>query len=117
MAQRDVLHEARQAQPLIDRFIEEADQRGIAAMPLQARLLDGHQVKTDKRGWYLKSDQSVAIGEDGGYYLLTVPGGWRERLRGVRLEASPAPLMVSRGGRDGETGSLSFFLQKRLEAG
>ena len=39
-------------------------------------------MKTDKSGWYLRKNESLAIGEDGGYYILTVPGGLRERLPG-----------------------------------
>ncbi|MGI3783508.1 MAG: hypothetical protein ACRYG2_22310, partial [Janthinobacterium lividum] len=80
-------------------------------------LFDGHAVKTDKTGWYLRKNKSVAVGDDGAYYALTVPGGLRERLAGVRLQPSPPPLEVGRGGRDGETGDLAEFLRKRLDAG
>lgn len=111
------LHEAADAQVLIDAFVAEATRRGVAPEPLRARLMDGHEVKTDKTGWYLRVNRSLAIGTDGGYYVLTVPGGLRERLRGVRLERTPPPLVVGRGGRDGETGDLSFFLQRRLDQG
>ncbi len=74
-------------------------------------------MKTDKTGWYLRKNESVAVGTDGGYYILTVPGGLKERLRGVKLQPSPPPLIVGKGGRDGETGDLSEFLQRRLEQG
>ena len=46
-------------------------------------------MKTDKAGWYLRKNESLAIGEDGSYYILTVPGGLRERLSGVKLKAIP----------------------------
>lgn len=109
--------ESQQAQVLVDAFVAEARARGIAAEPLRATLFSGQSVKTDKRGWYLRKNQSLAIGEDGGYYVLTVPGGLRERLTGVALQPSPPPLVVGRGGRDGESGSLSDFLAWRLDAG
>jgi hypothetical protein len=49
--------------------------------------------------------------------VLTVPGGLRERFTGVRLVATPPPLIVGKGGRDGETGDLAEFLRWRLQAG
>ena len=77
-------------------------------------LYTGQSVKTDKVGWYLRKNESLAIGEDGAYYILTVPGGLKERLRGVQLKPSPPPLIVGKGGRDGETGDLSEFLERML---
>ncbi len=109
--------ESQQAQVLIDAFVAEARARGVPVEPLRATLFTGQSVKTDKRGWYLRKNQSLAIGEDGSYYVLTVPGGLRERLTGVALQSSPPPLVVGRGGRDGESGSLSDFLAWRLDAG
>lgn len=109
--------ESAQAQKLIDAFLLEARARGIAPEPLRATLMDGHAVKTDKTGWYLRRNRSVAVGDDGAYYVLTVPGGLRERLTGARLRATPPPLEVGRGGKDGETGGLADFLRWRLERG
>jgi len=109
--------ESRQAQVLIDGFVASAKARGIAPQPLRATLYTGQSVKTDKVGWYLRKNQSLAIGEDGSYYVLTVPGGLRERFSGVKLKASPPPLVVGKGGRDGESGDLAEFLRLRLEAG
>ncbi len=109
--------ESRKAQVLIDQFVAAAKAAGIAPEPLKATLYTGQSVKTDKLGWYLRKNQSLAIGDDGSYYVLTVPGGLRERLRGVKLAASPPPLIIGKGGRDGETGDLAEFLRWRLEAG
>jgi hypothetical protein len=109
--------ESQQAQRLIDAFVAESRARGIAPEPLRATLYSGQSVKTDKLGWYLRKNRSLAIGEDGAYYVLTVPGGLRERFAGVRLTPTPPPLIVGKGGRDGESGSLSDFLGWRLEAG
>ena len=91
--------------------------KGIAAGRLRATLYSGQSVKTDKVGWYLRKNQSVAVGDDGSYYVLIVPGGFRERLSGVKLQPSPPPLVVGKGGKDGETGDLAEFLQLRLEPG
>lgn len=109
--------ESAKAQELIDGFLRDAKAAGIAPEPLRASLYSGQSVKTDKRGWYLRKNRSVAVGEDGGYYILTVPGGLTERLRGVKLRQSPPPLIVGKGGRDGETGDLVEFLARRLAQG
>ena len=109
--------ESVKAQQQIDQFLADAKARRVSPEPLKAALYSGQRVKTDKTGWYLRKNESVAVGTDGGYYILTVPGGLKERLRGVKLSPSPPPLIVGKGGRDGETGDLSEFLQRRLEQG
>jgi len=109
--------ESREAQKLIDEFVSAAKAKGIATHPLRASLYGGQSVKTDKLGWYIRKNESIAIGEDGSYYVLTVPGGWRERFTGVKLTPSPPPLVVGRGGRDGESSELVDLLKWRLEAG
>lgn len=109
--------EALAAQKLIDEFVAEANARGIRPEPLRATLMGGGEVKTDKTGWYLRRNKSLAIGSDGAYYVLTVPGGALARFTGVKLQPTAPSLQVGRGGRDGETGDLSEFLQWRLDAG
>lgn len=109
--------ESRAAQAMIDSFVTEARERGIAPEPLRATLLSGQSVKTDQQGWYLRKNRSVAVGADGNYYVLTVPGGLAERIRGAKLRPTPPPLVVGKGGRDGETGDLAEFLRRRLAAG
>jgi hypothetical protein len=109
--------ESRQAQKLIDDFVAAAKTQGIAPTALRATLYTGQSVKTDKVGWYLRKNKSVAIGEDGSYYVLTVPGGLRERLSGVKLKPTPPPLIIGKGGKDGQSGDLADFLTWRLEAG
>ena len=106
--------EAAQAQVLIDAFLAEAQARGIEPVPLRATLYSGQSVKTDKRGWYLRNNQSLAIGDDGAYYILTVPGGLKERIRGVQLKPSLPPLYVGKGGKDGDTGDLREYLDRIL---
>lgn len=102
--------EAKAAQTMIDEFIQKAHAQGISPVPLKARTLDGHVVKTDKTGWYIRQNKSIAIDVDGGYHSLTVPGGWMERLKGVKLQVDQPSLSVGKGGRDGETGTLKEFL-------
>lgn len=115
MTESHARNEAVAAQRMIDDFIAKASEKGITPEPLRAKLLSGQDVKTDKTGWYLRKNKSIAIGADGGYYVLTVPGGLMERVRGVKLSPTPPPLQVGRGGRDGETGDLAEFLAWRLE--
>ncbi len=107
--------EAAKAQVLIDQFVADARSAGLTPEPLQATLFDGATVKTDKSGWYVRRNKSLAVGEDGSFFVLTVPGGWKERLRGVRLQPSPPPLEIGKGGRDGESGPLADFLRWTLE--
>lgn len=114
MAESQERAESAAAQVLIDEFVIDAKAAGVPTVPLKASLLDGSPVKTDKVGWYLRVNRSIAVGEDGGYYVLTVPGGWREKMFGVRLKASPPPIFIGKGGRDGETGELKFFLGRAL---
>jgi len=117
LEEQDRRREGAAAQVLIDGFVVAARDRGIATEPLIAQLLDGHTARTDRHGWYLNASHSLAIGENGEYYQLVVPGGLKERLRGVTLEPSLPPLHVGKGGRDGETGYLKEFLEWRLNAG
>jgi hypothetical protein len=107
--------ESKQAQALIDRFVADARAKGMEPYPLRATLYTGQNVKTDKTGWYLRKDKSLAIGEDGSYYVLTVPGGLKERLTGVKLKPSPPPLVIGKGGKDGQSGDLTDYLQRLLD--
>jgi len=107
--------EAEEAQRLVDAFVVAARERGIAPEPLVATQLDGRRVKTDRSGWYLNARRSVAVGEDGGWYVLLVPSSTLGRFRGVRLEASDPELAVGKNGRDGEGGVLTELLDRILE--
>ena len=109
--------EAERAKVLIDEFLVSVKAAGLAPQPLKATTLDGHVVKTDKVGWYVNAKKSVAIGESGQWYVLTVPSSTWGWLRGVKLQPSLPELVVGRGGRDGESGDLTDFLQRMLERG
>jgi hypothetical protein len=110
--------EADQARELIAGFIAEARARGLPPIPLTAlSYRGGTRYRTGLSGWYLQADRAVAVGEDGNFYLLTVPGGWAARLRGARPEPAEPPLVVNEGGRDGESMPLAELLRRRLAAG
>lgn len=110
--------EARKAEALLDGFVRRAAEAGLRPHVLTARSLDGRATyKTHVRGWFLKSDRSVAVGEDGEYYVLTVAPSLRARFAGADLSPSTARLIVGAGGGDGETIPLSVLLDRRLTAG
>jgi hypothetical protein len=88
---------------------------GVGPVRLTARTWSGRsRVRTALTGWYLKQDRSIAVGEDGEYYVLSVQGTPRERLRGARPVPSDPPLVVGRGGRDGDAIDLADLLAARL---
>jgi len=110
--------EAQQAGALIAGFVQRAAERGLPPGPLRARSFDGRSTyKTPVRGWYLKSNRSVAVGADGGYYVLTVPSSLRARFSGAHVSPSLPRLVVGAGGGDGETIPLAQLLERRLDAG
>ena len=110
--------EARQAAALLDDFVRRAGERGLEPHPLCATTFDGRTTyRTHVRGWYLKSNRSVAVGEDGEYYVLTVPASLRARFTGADLSPSMPRLIVGAGGGDGETVPLARLLDSRLDAG
>jgi hypothetical protein len=110
--------EARHAATLLEDFVRRAGEHGLAPHPLVATTYDGRWTyKTRVRGWYLKSNRSVAVGEDGEYYVLTVPASLRARFTGADLSPSMPRLIVGAGGGDGETVPLEHLLERRLDAG
>lgn len=115
LSQQALQLEAERARVLIDQFLIDVAAAGIPSRPLKATTLDGHVVKTDKVGWYLRTNKSLGLDAEGNYYVLTVPGGFMERLRGVKLVPSLAPMTIGKGGRDGETGDLKEFLDWVLD--
>lgn len=110
--------EEEQARALVADFLVRVRELGLPAEPLRARAYNGSATfRTGVSGWYLKPNGSLAIGEDGGYYVLIAPGGLMTRLRGAQIVASAPPLAVGRGARDGESMSLKELLERRLAAG
>jgi hypothetical protein len=110
--------EAREAAALLADFVRRAGERGLPPHTLVARSFGGGTTyRTRVRGWYLKSNRSVAVGADGGYYVLSVPASLRARLTGADLAPSVPRLIVGAGGGDGETVPLAQLLEQRLAAG
>src|SRR4051812_25567449 len=103
------------AQVLVDRFVADARARGLPTEPLTARPWSGRgRYRTGLHGWYLRSDRSIAVGADGGYYVLTVPPVALGRWRTVRVTPTPPPERVGEGARDGESADLATLLRMRL---
>lgn len=110
--------ESAKAAILVEAFARDARDAGLVPERLFARPYSGRSMmRTNITGWYIKRDHSVGISVDGLFYLLHAPGGIKERVRGVTLEPSPAPLELGRGARDGESMPLSESLAKRLAVG
>lgn len=110
--------EAEQAGELLAGFVRRAAERGLPPGKLSARSFDGRATyRTHLRGWYLKANRSVAVGEDGRFYILTVPAALRARFAGAEISPSTPRLVVGAGGGDGETMPLARLLERRLDAG
>jgi hypothetical protein len=118
-ARRQADAESAKAQRLLDRFVIDAVVAGLAPEPLRARGLGGSKrtFRTDRRGWYLRRDQSIAVDEHGHYLVLVVHVPWSAAFTGAAVVASAPPLVVGRGGKDGESIDLAVLLARRLAAG
>src|SRR5205085_155043 len=109
--------DAARAAALLADFVRQAAARGLAPTPLRARAVTGRPTyRTTVRGWYLKANRSVAAGEDGAFYILTVAPSLRARFTGAPLAPSTPRLVIGAGGGDGETMPLAELLRRRLNA-
>ena len=111
--------EHERAAAMLAEFVATAGREGPAPQPLSARDASGRgELRTGLQGWYLRRDRSAAVALDGAFYLLRAHGGLGERLlsrwRPVRLRPSPAPLVLGRGGRDGDSIDLADALARVL---
>jgi hypothetical protein len=110
--------EVERARVLIAEFVAEARRRGLPASALAAQAYNGRsRYRTPLRGWYLRTDRTVAIGTDGAFYLLSVPTSLRARLLGAVPRPEDPRLVIGEGARDGESMPLETLLRQRLEAG
>ncbi|MGO1317238.1 MAG: hypothetical protein ACTMIR_09425 [Cellulomonadaceae bacterium] len=101
------------AERLIADFVERARSAQVPSTPLLARGYNGRgRFRTGLQGWYLRANKSVAVGQDGRFYILVADGGLLGRLRGVTVAPSPPPLVLGAGGRDGESISLRDALAR-----
>src|SRR3954451_15107639 len=95
---------AGRAPGVVARFVADARAQGLPTEPLTARPWSGRsRYRTGLHGWYLRSDRSIAVGADGGYYVLAVPPFALGRWRTVRVTPTPPPERVGEGARDGES--------------
>jgi hypothetical protein len=107
--------EAARAQVLVDRFVLRAREAGLPTEELTARPWSGGgRYRTGVVGWFLRRTGSVGVDTDGRFYVLTVPPVRFGRWRTVRIEPTPPPLVVGKGGGDGETFDLAELLEMRL---
>lgn len=109
--------EAEQAMALVTAFVTDARAAALPTEPLRARSYTGRSYRTPLRGWYLKSDHTIAVGDDGRFYSLLVPPTAAGRLRGVTVEPQAPRLIVGEGARDGESIPLARLLEMRLNGG
>ncbi len=101
------------ARALVAAFVERAQAAGVPAEQLVARDYSGRgPFRTDKRGWYVRTNRTAAVGDDGEFYVLIVEGGLMSRLRGATLTPSDPPLILGAGGRDGESIALRDALAR-----
>ncbi|GAA4566833.1 hypothetical protein GCM10023176_17790 [Micromonospora coerulea] len=110
--------EQAEAAELVAWFAAEAGRRGLRTTRLVARSYDGRsRYRTRLTGWYVDRARSRAVDTEGRFHLLTVPASVRSRLFRANPQPDPAPLVVGRGGRDGESIPLRDLLHRRLAAG
>ena len=111
--------EAAAASKLLQRFVADAVAAGIPPGPLVVKRPGRRRrIRTDRTGWYLRRDHSLAVTQDGDFVVLNPPLSWHAGLRGpVSVPASEPPLVVGRGGRDGDSIDLAELLRRRLDAG
>ena len=108
--------ESAKAQVLVDQFVEQATQAGLATEELTARPWSGRgRYRTGVVGWYLRRDRSVGVGLDGSYYVLIVAPERFGRWRTVSVDPTPPPLQVGQGARDGESVALDVLLEMRMQ--
>ena len=107
--------ESERAQEIVNDFVSKALDAGLPAERLTARPWSGRgRYRTGLVGWYLRSDRSLGVSTDGGYYVLTVPPRRLGRWRTLTLTPRPPPLQVGEGARDGESVALDVLLRERL---
>ena len=110
--------ETEQAAKHVVAFLRDAQARQLPTTRLRAGSQNGRGTyRTSLEGWYIKRNQTLAIGVDGNFYIMSAPGSLTARVSGVVVHPSDPPLIVGAGGRDGESMALADLLQQRLEAG
>lgn len=107
--------ESARARALIEEFLVAVRADGPAPVPLHVRSYDGRaRYRTPVQGWYLRRDETVGVGTDGAFYVLTTPGSLAARFRGVRPAPQDPPLVIGAGGKDGESIDMADALRRVL---
>ncbi|QGQ19984.1 hypothetical protein GC089_13175 [Cellulomonas sp. JZ18] len=107
--------ESARARALIEEFLVAARAGGPAPVPLHVRSYDGRaRYRTGLQGWYLRRDETVGVGTDGAFYVLTAPASLSARFRGVRPTPQDPPLVIGAGGKDGESIDMADALRRVL---
>ena len=115
---RERAGETAQARRLVEDFVAAAKAAGLPVVPLTAGAMNGRsRYRTGLTGWYLKRNGAVAVDEDGHYYLMSAPTSLASRVTGTTVRPTDPPIVVGRGGRDGESIPLAELLSLRLAAG
>jgi hypothetical protein len=109
--------EAEQAMALVTAFVTNARAAGLPTEPLRARSYAGRFYRTPLHGWYLNSDRTIAVGDDGRFYSLLVPPSAKGWLTGLTVEPQAPRLIVGEGARDGESIPLQKLLEIKLGSG
>lgn len=110
--------EAAAAGRVLAEFAATALAQGIKVQRLVARSDKGTgRYPTTVTGWYLRRDSSLGVDTEGGFYELRVAGGMLARFRPTELTPKPPPLVIGRGGRDGDVIDLKDLVALRLAAG
>jgi len=108
--------ESARAQAIIDAFLARAATDAVPPVPLVVRGRRGGQARTSLTGWYLKTDGSVAVSTQGGFYVLIQDLSFLERMRGYTPPPTDPPLIVGEGGGDGETIDMDAALARHLKS-
>lgn len=107
--------ESEQASALLADFVDQAQQQGIAPVTLHARSYNGRsRYRTKVLGWYLKMNESLAVDTAANFYILTVDSSVRNRIMGAEITPSAPPLVLGKGGRDGESLDLAEAIDRIL---
>jgi hypothetical protein len=110
--------ESEQAAEHVAAFVRAARERNLPTTRLRAGSLNGRTTyKTSLEGWYIKRNQTLAVGVDGKFYIMSATASLAARFTGVVVHPSDPPLIVGAGGRDGESMPIAELLALRLEAG
>jgi hypothetical protein len=114
LARRDA-QESAQARAMLQDFVVRAHERGLETVRLDVRGYGGKGVaRSQVHGWYLRLDKGVGVGEDGEFYVLIAPLSLLDRLRGVTLTPTDPPLIIGKGGGDGDTIDMANAIARLL---